>query len=139
MKVQNSFPKRLYPLALAGLTLAFGLFVLGFFLGRNLLRPAIITQRLAPAEQTLEATLSTEAGEPRYPIDPNTATAQDLDFLPGIGPVLAQQIVEYRESNGPFAQPADLMLVSGIGQAKLEAILPYITIGGTEDENTDRG
>jgi competence protein ComEA len=45
-----------------------------------------------------------------------------LEHLPGIGPVLAEKIVAYREDHGPFASPEDLMLVPGIGEAKYEAL-----------------
>lgn len=62
----------------------------------------------------------------------NTASVQQLSVLPGIGEGYAGRIVEYRESNGPFAAPEELLLVEGIGQARLEAILDYITIGGIE-------
>ena len=62
----------------------------------------------------------------------NTASAQQLCSLPGIGESYAANILEYRESNGPFRTVEDLLLVEGIGQARLEAILDYITVGGPE-------
>ena len=52
------------------------------------------------------------------PINLNRATASELDSLPGIGPVLASRIIEYRKSNGPFLSVDDLLKVSGIGGAK---------------------
>jgi competence protein ComEA len=52
------------------------------------------------------------------PININRATASDFDTLPGIGPVLAQRIMSYRKTNGPFASIEDLQKVSGIGIAK---------------------
>ncbi|HET8630427.1 MAG TPA: helix-hairpin-helix domain-containing protein [Thermomicrobiales bacterium] len=48
------------------------------------------------------------------PLDVNTAAAADLERLPGVGPHLAQQIVDYRDQHGPFAGPADLAAVKGI-------------------------
>jgi competence protein ComEA len=62
------------------------------------------------------------------PIPLNTATAEELDTLPGIGPKTAQAIVEYREQKGKFASPEDLLQVPGIGPRKLAALLPHIKI-----------
>jgi competence protein ComEA len=58
----------------------------------------------------------------------NTATASELDRLPGIGPVLAKEIIAYREANGAFARVEDLMLVPGIGQAKLASLRDLVTV-----------
>jgi competence protein ComEA len=59
----------------------------------------------------------------------NTASAADIEDLPGIGPAFAQRIVEYRTANGPFQSVEDLQKVKGIGPALFEDIAPLITAG----------
>lgn len=58
----------------------------------------------------------------------NTATAEELTKLPGIGTVLSQAIVEYREENGNFSSIEDIMKVSGIGEGRFAAIEEYICV-----------
>jgi competence protein ComEA len=65
---------------------------------------------------------------PAGPIDINTATAADLDTLPGVGPATAAAIVDDRTRNGPFASVDDLDRVSGIGPAKLDALRDLVTV-----------
>lgn len=62
-------------------------------------------------------------------IDINTADEDVLSLLPGIGEVLANRIVEYREKNGPFKDVRDLLNIPGIGETKLNGIIDYIMIG----------
>lgn len=62
------------------------------------------------------------------PININTASASELEALPGIGPALAARIVEYRDGHGPFASVDDLTDVPGIGPAKLEALRSQATV-----------
>ena len=61
-------------------------------------------------------------------ININTASAAELMTLPGIGEVLSQRIVEYRQANGPFPSVAALTNVSGIGEKRLAAIIHLITV-----------
>ena len=62
------------------------------------------------------------------PVAINTATAPELERLPGIGPVLAQRIVEYREQFGPFQRVEDLLEVEGIGPSKLESLQDQVLV-----------
>lgn len=62
------------------------------------------------------------------PIDLNSATASDLETLPGIGPATAAAIVDHREATGRFQQVADLLDVRGIGEAKLAAIADQVVV-----------
>jgi competence protein ComEA len=65
-------------------------------------------------------------------LDVNTATAEDLEALPGVGPVMAQRIIEYRQSRGPFQKIDDLLSVHGIGRKKLAHLAPLITVASQE-------
>ncbi|MBI1795114.1 MAG: ComEA family DNA-binding protein [Chloroflexi bacterium] len=58
----------------------------------------------------------------------NTATAEELDTLPGIGPATAQKIIDYRDQNGPFNQIEDIMNVPGIGPSTFDLVKDLITV-----------
>lgn len=61
-------------------------------------------------------------------VDLNSATEQQLDTLPGVGPTTARAIITYRLQHGPFARVEDLLNVRGIGPAKLEALLGLVRV-----------
>lgn len=62
------------------------------------------------------------------PVNLNTADAQTLEDVPGVGPALAERIVEYRALNGPFESTDELADVSGMTQARADALAPYLTL-----------
>lgn len=72
--------------------------------------------------------ISQPAGEARALVDLNSATHAELCTLPGIGPKLAQSIVDYRENNGPFGTVDDICQVSGIGTKKMESIREFVLV-----------
>lgn len=112
-------------------TCVFAAFVLGFFAGRNLNRTPVQIQALPASTEAVQETASdTEAPTESGIVDINTATSEQLQTLPGIGPVLAQRIIDYREANGPFQSIGELINVTGIGEKKLESIWDLVTTGG---------
>jgi competence protein ComEA len=75
-----------------------------------------------------ETTSGSEGAELPAVVNVNTATAEELDTLPGVGPVTADAIIQWRSDNGGFASVEDLLDVSGIGDATLEELRPYVTV-----------
>jgi competence protein ComEA len=86
----------------------------------------LVPKPLPPTSAVPPATSGTAPGTTL--VNVNTATAEELETLPGIGEVLAQAIISYREENGPFATVDDLEEVSGIGPATLEEIRDLVTV-----------
>jgi len=72
--------------------------------------------------------VSSNPGQGSGKININTAGVKELDRLNGIGPALAQRIIDYRESHGPFATIEDITKVNGIGNTLLEKIRNDITV-----------
>jgi competence protein ComEA len=62
------------------------------------------------------------------PVHLNEATAEDLEALPGVGPVLAGRIIAHRSQHGPFRRVDDLEEVSGFGPQSLEQLRPHLTL-----------
>lgn len=89
----------------------------------------VVVGRQGPAAASPAPTaLGSSTAAPAALLDLNSATPADLESLDGIGPVLAGQIVAWRDSNGPFRSVDDLLDVSGIGEATLAGIRDSVTV-----------
>jgi len=112
--------------------------MLVFFIGGNTGNSegfTITTQRQPSIEEVMRGRDAASADgsdsgpdEGRILVNINTATEEMLCTLPGIGPVIAGRIVEYREETGGFASILDILAVRGIGEKVFENILEYITV-----------
>lgn len=117
------------PRVLVIVVCVFAAFLLGFSAGRNISRtPVQIRMLPAPTESppVPEETRPASSGI----VNVNTATLEELQTLPGIGPVLAGRIIDYREETGGFQTVGELANVSGIGEKRLEEIWNHVTTGG---------
>ena len=120
---------------LAVVTVLFVGFTLGLFVGRNT-GSGTVTLAVPAQMQTAPTAAATAAAETvpeetvSFPVNINTADADTLTALPGIGQVLAERILAYRQQNGPFRVIEEITKVEGIGEKKAEAILDLITVGG---------
>ena len=110
-----------------GLLLALtGLFLCGLLTLSARDRARLAAGGAAPSVQVPQERFMPEA----VPLDLNTASAEELTALPGIGEALAERIIAYREEHGPFSATEEVMKVSGIGEAKYAALEGRITVNG---------
>ena len=77
---------------------------------------------------SLSAAPSHKKKLPAHPIDLNTATVEQLEELPGIGPVTANKIIAFREKSGPFRKVEDLLAIPRITKSRLDKLRPYVTV-----------
>ena len=112
--------------ALVVLTVLFGVFTLGFAFGRG--RPvANVTVSVSKAAFSPEQA-PTEPSEVTFPLDINTATAEELMALPTVGQTLAKRILDYRERHGGFQSVDELLQIYGLGENHYAEIKAYVTV-----------
>jgi comEA protein len=83
-----------------------------------------------PRTQGTSTKTDTRAARPATLVNLNTATATQLQELPGIGAKTAERIIEYRQKKGPFKKIEELMNVKGIGEKSFLKLRPQITVTG---------
>ena len=71
-----------------------------------------------------------ESSQPTGVVNINTASSEELQLLPRVGPSLAGRIIEFREANGPFQTVEEIVAVKGIGESSFEKLEPYIVTSG---------
>lgn len=71
-----------------------------------------------------------ESSQPSEVVNINTASSEELQLLPRVGPALAGRIIEFREANGPFQTVDEILAVKGIGENSFEKLKPYIVTSG---------
>ena len=86
----------------------------------------------------LSVTVVAEAADGQRPsgvVNVNTASSEQLQMLPRVGPALAGRIIEFREANGPFQAIDEILAVKGIGETSFEKLEPYIVTSGATTLN----
>ena len=100
--------------------------ILGVVLAAPVLAPApVAAQSPAPAATAVKATSAA-------PLNLNTATADQLDGLPGVGKAMATRILEYRQKQGGFKKIEELMNVKGIGEKNFLKLKPLVTVAAAK-------
>ena len=101
------------------------------FLSTSAVRATCLVLLILAAVSTVHAA-SPNKGESlagdRTPVDINKATVEGLTAIPGVGKVMAQRIVDWREQNGPFRRVEDLLKIKGIGDKSFDKIRPYVKV-----------
>lgn len=122
-----------------GMFVLLGMFlclILGMLIGRYNTAYLLADERATDPSQSATGASTIQSHNPssQEMINLNTATAQQLCQLPGIGQSLAQRILDYREANGGFESIYEMLNIEGIGSARFQQIEDLITTGGQYED-----
>lgn len=143
------FPSFLIKLGMLAMTLEI-VWWIGWQVPQTMQRPAVThaaafssdaaavtsTAVIEAASPSVKESIAPSAPRGPQRVDLNRATVAEFDQLPGVGPVLARRMVDYRRSVGRFYAIEDLRGVKGIGKKKFERLKPFVTVAAspTQDE-----
>jgi comEA protein len=133
--------RRFDPRALVAVACALGLVVAIVIIQSRLNRPRIITPAVAidagnPALSAAPMPITQETASPKRDstcsssstVDLNSASAAELEALPGIGPVMAQRILAWRSANGRFSHVRELREIQGVGEKTFRRLEPLVRV-----------
>ena len=91
---------------------------------RRILTLILVALAITPVAWTAESS------QPSGVVNINTASSEELELLPRVGPALAGRIIQFREANGPFSTVDEILAVKGIGENSFEKLEPFIVTSG---------
>ena len=103
-------------------------------MSRLLVAALVITLGVAAQTNAAQDTPRPAAAAASAPLNLNSASVAQLEALPGIGRATAERIVEYRQKNGGFKKPEDLMNVRGVGEKSFLKLKPLITVAAAKTQ-----
>ena len=113
------------------------MFALVILVGTLIIGPSASSTQAAQAAQAKAGSGSKARATAANPVNLNSASAAQLQTLPGVGASAAQRIVDYRQKNGSFKKVEELMNVKGIGEKSFLKLKPLITVGADKGDRAN--